>query len=379
MTETTAMSTIEGLKISQVEQPLKTSFSDAKVATGRQTPLTRVDVLSVEIIDSDGKTGIGFGYTLRAGGSALYALAKEIAPTLIGLPTAAIQDAWDRLAWRTNSLGAGGAAYQTIAAFDSALWDLKARRANLTLADLLGTYRRGAQVYNSGGQYLQASIDEMQAAAKESVARGIGGIKMKVGQPDWREDIRRIEAVRDAIGPDVALMIDANQQWTRSQARAFCSKVDDMGLTFIEEPLNARDYEGHGELAAALNTPIATGEMLTSYAEHAQLIAAGVSVNQVDAPRIGGITPFLRVMELARSQEVMLAPHFVMEQHLQMVTAYPTDGWVEHFDWLEDLFDERFELKEGRIWLPERPGFGLTLSDAARERTVATSTEGAAL
>jgi len=362
------MSEIETIRLSHILLPLSQGFADAKVATGRQTALTAIDVLAVEITSNDGITGLGFSYTLRAGGSAFFALAKEIGPMLIGCDSSDIAALWQKLAWRTNSLGAGGLAYQVIAAFDSALWDLKARQAGLPISKLLGSFRQSSPVYNSGGQYLQASIDEMRSAAKASIARGIGGIKMKVGQPDWRDDITRIEAVRDAIGPNVALMIDANQQWTRDEAIRFCRQVDRLGLAFIEEPLDARDYEGHQALTQALDTPVASGEMLTSYHEISQMVSHnGVRVLQPDAPRIGGITPFLRVIELADNAKLGMAPHFVMEQHVHLMCVNPTEGWVEHFDWLEPLFDERFGLKDGRIWLNADHGFGLTLSDRARD------------
>lgn len=365
------MSKIETILISQISLPLSQGFADAKVATGRQTALTSVDVLAVEITAETGEIGVGFSYTLRAGGSAFYALAKEIGPMLIGKDGSDIAALWEKLAWRTNSLGAGGLAYQVIAAFDSALWDLKAKEARLPLAKLLGAFRQSSPVYNSGGQYLQASIEEMQTAAKASVSRGIGGIKMKVGQPDWRDDITRIEAVREAIGPDIALMIDANQQWSRDEAIRFCRRVDHLGLTFIEEPLDARDYQGHQILTLALDTPVASGEMLTSYHEISEMVLQkGVRVLQPDAPRIGGITPFLRVIELANTHKLGMAPHFVMEQHIHLICVNPTEGWVEHFDWLEPLFEERFELKDGRIWLNTDHGFGLTLSDKAREFTL---------
>jgi L-alanine-DL-glutamate epimerase-like enolase superfamily enzyme len=365
------MSKIETILISQISLPLSQGFADAKVATGRQTALTSVDVLAVEITAETGEIGVGFSYTLRAGGSAFYALAKEIGPMLIGKDGSDIAALWEKLAWRTNSLGAGGLAYQVIAAFDSALWDLKAKEACLPLAKLLGAFRQSSPVYNSGGQYLQASIEEMQTAAKASVSRGIGGIKMKVGQPDWRDDITRIEAVREAIGPDIALMIDANQQWSRDEAIRFCRRVDHLGLTFIEEPLDARDYQGHQILTLALDTPVASGEMLTSYHEISEMVLQkGVQVLQPDAPRIGGITPFLRVIELANTHKLGMAPHFVMEQHIHLMCVNPTEGWVEHFDWLEPLFEERFKLKDGRIWLNTDHGFGLTLSDKAREFTL---------
>ncbi|OOY14332.1 mandelate racemase/muconate lactonizing enzyme family protein [Thioclava sp. DLFJ4-1] len=369
--------TISGLKLSHLVVPIAKPVSDAKVATGVQTPLAAVDLLLVEVATDAGLTGFGFTYTLRAGGTALMALAREIAPALIGEDPNRISYLWSRLAWRTNSLGEGGAAAQCIAAFDSALWDLKAKRAELPLAHLIGARREGVPVYNTSGQYLQATIPEMRDGAEAGIARGIGGIKMKVGQPDVAEDMRRIAALREVTEGRVALMIDANQQWTRPAARSFCRSVDEFGLSFIEEPLAARDHEGHGALAAQLATPIATGEMLTSVAEHRALISAGgAGFCQVDAPRIGGITPFLKVMAMAEEARIGLAPHFVMEQHLHLAAAFDGPVWVEHFDWFEPLFEERLEIRDGQIWLPRAPGFGLSLSGAARSMTKDTHSLG---
>lgn len=363
-------STITKIDLSHILVPLNLGFADAKVATGKQTPLTAVDLLVAEIETADGLQGIGFSYTLRAGGTAFLALAEEIAPMLVGQDSLQIEALWQKLAWRTNSLGVGGLAYQVLAAFDSALWDLKAKRANLPLAKLWGAHREGVRVYNSGGQYLQASIPEMQAAAKASIAKGIGGIKMKVGQPDWRADIERIEAMLEVTGNTIPLMIDANQQWSRSEALKFCRRVDQMGLYFIEEPLEARDYEGHGILSSRLDTPIASCEMLTSYDEVAAMVKAkGVSVLQADAPRMGGLTPFRRAMALAEAEKLILAPHFVMEQHLHVTAAYSGAAWVEHFDWFEPVFNERMDIHDGCIWLSDKPGLGLTLSQKARELT----------
>jgi len=358
---------IAGLRLSHIVQPIARPVSDAKVATGRQSPLGAVDILLVELVTHDGLSGMGFSYTLRAGGPALMALARELAPLLLDEDPNRISWLWERLAWRTNSLGEGGAAAQCIAAFDSALWDAKARRARLPLAHLLGAHRDAVPVYNTSGQYLQATIPEMRESAERALENGLGGIKMKVGQPDRRDDMRRIEALREVTEGRGALMVDANQQWSRPQARSFCAEIDGFGLAFIEEPLAARDHDGHGQLAARLATPIATGEMLTSVAEHKALLAAGgAGFLQADAPRIGGITPLLRVMALAEEARIGLAPHFVMEQHLHLAAAFSGPVWVEHFDWLETLFDERLEIADGCMLIPDRPGFGLTPSAEAR-------------
>jgi L-alanine-DL-glutamate epimerase-like enolase superfamily enzyme len=171
----------------------------------------------------------------------------------------------------------------------------------------------------------------------------------------------------DITAGNVPLMIDANQQWTRDEAIRFCKTVDHLGLYFIEEPLSARDYEGHGLLCAQFDTPIATGEMLTSFDEVSMLLKAkGADVLQADAPRIGGFTPFLKVMILAEADNLILAPHFVMEQHLHVAATYSLGAWVEHFDWFDSVFVEDVDIHDGKIWVSECPGLGLTLTDEAR-------------
>jgi L-alanine-DL-glutamate epimerase-like enolase superfamily enzyme len=166
-------------------------------------------------------------------------------------------------------------------------------------------------------------------------------------------------------------MIDANQQWDRVTALRFGRAVEHLGLEWIEEPVDAYDVEGHAQLAAALDTPIATGEMLCSVAEHLRMIQAGAAdIIQPDAPRIGGITPFLRLATLADHAGVQLAPHFAMEIHLHLAAAYPRETWVEHFEWLGPLFNERLEIRDGRMVVPDRPGLGLTLTDQCRAWTV---------
>ena len=146
--------------------------------------------------------------------------------------------------------------------------------------------------------------------------------------------------------------------------------MEQFNLIWIEEPLDAYDVEGHAQLAAALDTPIATGEMLTSFREHEQLILGNASdFVQPDAPRVGGISPFLKIMDLAAKHGRKLAPHFAMEVHLHLAAAYPLEPWLEHFEWLNPLFNEQLELRDGRMWVSERHGLGFTLSEQARRWT----------
>ncbi|WP_246080019.1 L-talarate/galactarate dehydratase [Nonomuraea mesophila] len=357
---------IESVRLRRYAVPLAAPVSDAKVATGRQRPLTRIDVLTCEVTTADGLGGLGFSYTTRAGTAAQYAHAAEIGERLLGRDPSDIGRVYDMLLWAGASVGRSGVAIQALAAVDVALWDLKARRAGLPLAKLLGSYRDAVRTYNTSGGYLQAPVEEVKARASESIASGIGGVKIKVGQPDMREDLRRLAAVREHLGADVPLMVDANQQWDRHAALRFGRAVEELGLVWIEEPLDAYDAEGHARLADALDTPIATGEMLSSVAEHVRLIdLRACDIIQPDAPRVGGITPYLKVAALADHAGLQVAPHFVMEIHVHLAAAHPSESWVEHIEWLSPLFDERLTIEDGRMLVPDRPGLGLSVADEA--------------
>jgi len=366
---------IERITLSLAYLPLSTPVSDAKVSTGRQKPLTEVAFLFAEIDTSQGHSGLGFSYSKRAGGPGLFAHAKEIAPQILREDPSDIARLWNKLMWAGASVGRSGLATQAIAAMDNALWDLKAKRAGLSLAKLLGAHRDSVQCYNTSGGFISTPIEQVLENVDRTVAAGIGGIKIKVGQPDFSADLNRLEAVSAHLKGRAALMVDANQQWERASALRAGRAFEQFGLVWIEEPLDAYDAEGHAQLAATLDTPIASGEMLTSVLEHSELMRLNaVDVIQPDAARVGGITQFLKIASLAEFKGLTLAPHFAMEIHIHLAAAYAKEPWVEHFDWLDPLFNERLETRNGRMIVPTRPGLGVTLSEQARAWTRAVET-----
>lgn len=365
---------IEQIILSLVYLPLKTPVSDAKVSTGRQKPLTEVALLFAEIDTAYGHSGLGFSYSKRAGGPALYAHAKEIVSQLLQEDPSDIGRLWNKLMWAGASVGRSGLATQAIAAFDNGLWDLKAKRAELSLAKLLGAHHDSVQCYNTSGGFISTPIEQVLENVERALDSGIGGIKIKVGQPDFKADLTRLETVKKHLSGRAALMVDANQQWERASALRAGRVFEQFDLVWIEEPLDAYDAEGHAQLAAALDTPIASGEMLTSVAEHSELIRLNaVDVLQPDAARVGGITQFLKILALAEHRGLTLAPHFAMEIHIHLAAACSKQPWVEHFDWLDPLFNERLDIREGRMLVPARPGLGVTLSEQARAWTRASA------
>ncbi|UUX34771.1 L-talarate/galactarate dehydratase [Fundicoccus culcitae] len=358
-------------KITQVEVkllkvPLAKPVSDAKVIMGKQTPLTHVWLTTATIKTEAGYEGYGYVYCKRNGGTAQYALAKEMAPLLIGEDPNDISRLWDKLLWSCISIGNSGVAVQGITPFDIALWDIKAKRANLSVSKLVGQRKDRVPCYNTTGGFLQDSIEEVIEHAHKVLEAGVGGIKIKVGQKDFMQDVKRVKALRKAIGDDVAIMVDANQQWDVSTALKAGRYLDEFNLVWLEEPVKAHDYKGHGRLSRSLETPIATGEMLTSFREGLPYFEErAFDVCQLDMPRIGGLTPFLNVLERCDENDLVLAPHYSMELHLPVTAMYGNDAWVEHFEWFEqvDLFNEKSVLDNGFMVVSDRLGFGLSFNE----------------
>lgn len=378
VSESPACDVITSIELRLVALPLRAPTSDAKVVMGRQKPLTEVAVLIARIATEEGYEGIGFSYSKRAGGEGLFAHACEVAPELLGADPSDIGRLWHKLVWAGASVGRSGVATQAIAAFDVALWDIKGKRARLPLAKLLGAHRDSVRCYDTSAGFLSTPLQGILDGAAELVEGGIGGLKIKIGQPDFAADLERLEALRELVGDDFPIMVDVNQQWSRLTARRFGSMLERFNLVWIEEPLDAYDVEGHAALVVALDTPIATGEMLTSALEHSRVIEASAAVVlQPDAPRVGGITPFLGIAAEADHHDLVLSPHFAMEIHLHLAAAYPGETWVEHFDWLHPLFHERATIRDGRMLLPTAPGLGVTLTDDVHELTVQVCSFGA--
>jgi L-alanine-DL-glutamate epimerase-like enolase superfamily enzyme len=350
LSETTSQDRIQWIRLSSCYLPLAQPISDAKVLTGRQKPMTEVAMLFAEIQTRDGHRGLGLSYSKRAGGPGQFAHASEIAPQLLGEDPSDIARLWTRMCWAGASVGRSGLSVQAIAAFDVALYDIKARRAGLPLAKLLGSQRESVRCYNTSGGFLHTPLDALRRNASASLERGIGGIKLKVGQPDCALDIRRVEAMRAHLGDETPIMVDANQQWDRPTAQRMCRVFEEFDLVWIEEPLDAYDHEGHAELIRHRSADFL----------------------MPDAPRVGGITPFLQIAAQAELAHLSLAPHFAMELHVHLAATCVHEPWVEHFDWLEPLFNERLDIADGRMIVPTRPGLGLSLSEQARRWTRAS-------
>jgi L-alanine-DL-glutamate epimerase-like enolase superfamily enzyme len=247
-----------------------------------------------------------------------------VTPAARGLPAdpGAI---WDGLWRRLREAGEGGVTTLALAALDTALWDCEERG----LVDALGRRRDAVPVYGSGVNR-HYSFEELTDQAHRWAAAGLEAVKVKVGGRPIPEDVERVSAVRDAVGPDVELMVDANQLWDLATAQDAIAALAPLRLHWVEEPLPADDLAGHVALRAAVDIPIAVGENLYTTYRFSDFLAAGAcDVVQPNVLRVGGITPFMRIAELAHAYDVPAMPHLLPELSGQLACALPLPAMVE--------------------------------------------------
>jgi L-alanine-DL-glutamate epimerase-like enolase superfamily enzyme len=325
------------------------------------------ETVFVELETADGAMGRGYAYTIGTGGSAIVELLDGyLLDQVIGTDASRPEAVWRAVYDSTRATMIGALTTLALAAIDTAVWDLRSRVLGVPLWQLAGGARDQVPLYDTEGGWLHLPQEELVANAAKAMTRGFHGFKAKIGKPSAAEDLARLSAVREVIGPDAALMVDANQAFTRDEAVRRARMLEPLDLMWIEEPMPADDVRGHTLLAAATRIPVAVGESLYSIGQFCEYLSTGAaSVVQPDVARIGGVTPWLKVAHLAEAFDVSVAPHFLMELHLSLASAVPNGRWVEWIPQLSALTTEPVETAGGRTIAPTSPGLGIPWNQAA--------------
>ncbi|MFK0242960.1 mandelate racemase/muconate lactonizing enzyme family protein [Microbacterium sp. NPDC090281] len=345
-----------------------------KVRTDAMQSFLKQETIIVTVETADGLTGRGYSYTIGTGGRATLSMLNEhLLATLVGEDSRLVEHLWRRLYDSTRATSIGVITALALAAVDTALWDLRAQRAVQPLWMIAGGHRRAVPLYDTEGGWLHVSVDELVDEARASSARGWKGVKIKVGKPSIGEDVSRIAAVREAVGRDVEIMVDANQSLTSAEAIRRAHAFEPFDLSWFEEPLPADDVTGHVRLAQSTSIPIAVGESMYSLGHFREYLERGAAgIVQVDVARIGGITPWLKVAHLAEAFNVQVSPHFLMELHVSLAAAIPNGRFVEHIPQLRAVTDSEIVIEDGHALAPMTPGLGIDWNlDALDDRTVA--------
>lgn len=324
------------------------------------------EIITVKV-RAGGVEGHGYAYTIGRGGRAVHALLEhDLAPLLAGRDATDIEALWQLMWQRLLYVGRGGLAAFAIAAIDIALWDLRGLRDKKPLYVLLGARAKEIPAYGSGVD-LPKPLDGLLKQTEGFLARGLPGVKVKIGKADPREDEARVAAVRKLIGDEVDLMLDANMAWSAEEALERGRRLERFNLYWYEEPTIPEDVAGHARLVRELSVPIAVGESLHSPHEFQRYVdERAAAVVQIDPVTNGGITASLRALGMANAAGLKASSHYTDELSAHLLCAAANAVYLEkHAFALDRYLEEPQRVVKGRVRPTETPGTGMRFADGA--------------
>ncbi|MCA9177078.1 MAG: mandelate racemase/muconate lactonizing enzyme family protein [Planctomycetales bacterium] len=330
--------------------------------------VANLEFIVTRITTDSGIVGVGFAYTTGIGGSAILALIDDYCGAmLIGRDPRQIERLWSFLHGQLHRSGTGGINTLALSAIDIALWDITAKSLGTPLHQLLGARRDSIPTYGSGID-LFLSKDELVAEVEGWLAEGHNAVKVKIGRDTAEDDLDRLLAVRKLIGPRRRLFVDANQRWSVPECMTRLQALSVVDIGWIEEPLHAEDIRGHADLRNLTRLPIALGESLYTRHQFADYLQANaVDFVQADVCRVGGISEWMKIANLAAAFHRPMAPHYLSEISVSVMCA------IDNADILECVrggsFTEMGALKSplrmenGHAFPFDAPGHGVDFDD----------------
>lgn len=344
---------------------------------GRENrPSNPRQLIIVQVYTDEGIIGIGIHAHSSPASLFEATLETVIKPLVIGEDPFYVERIWDKMYRSTYRYGRKGVVIGVISSIDIALWDIIGKSLNTPLYKLLGAYRDKVPVYASGGYYrLHNDVESLADQISGWVKEGYTTVKFKLGQNDVNSDIARVKAVREAIGPDVKLMVDALGRWnTPYNAIKITKQLEKYDLCWLEEPVPSENHEARAMVRRAFPTiPIATGEeQATRYGFLEMISANSVDIVMPDACVCGGVSELRKIANLAAAHDLLVAPHRSTEVNVHLAASIPNLFMTESFPmntpvyW--DVWKDKYEIKNGLITVPNRPGLGIELDEKAVEK-----------
>lgn len=365
------MAKIDSICVATARVPLDVATSFAtRTVSARDYGLVKVRAGGIE--------GIGFCYAGSSGGTLVAeAVEQLLAPLIIGSDSLLVEGLWQRMFQETVLHGRAGSVMRAISIIDCALWDLNARAAGLPLYNYLGAVVNDAvPAYASGGYYLPGKTPKKLGAEMAGyVKAGFRAVKMKVGRLSLREEEMRIKSAREAVGPDVKLMLDANNAWhDLPTAMQYIRRFEPYDPYWIEEPFFPDDIDNHARLAELTRITVATGEIGTGRWHFKEILDKGAAqILQADALVCGGISEWRKIAATAASYGATVCPHWFHDLHAHLVAATANARYVEFFP--DDqvlnfrrLIDVQLVQRNGTLVLPRTPGLGFRFDEKAIAR-----------
>jgi L-alanine-DL-glutamate epimerase-like enolase superfamily enzyme len=316
---------------------------------------------------------VGLGYTMLIGGfgarSVRAYLEESLIPLLIGENPLDVGRLWQKMYENDRGIRKKGVPVYAISAIDIGLWDILAKSMDQPVWRLLGAHADTVPVYGSGG-FLPYSVDQIVAEAEGFRALGCRHYKFKIGRPNLMENVERVRAVREALGDDMEILVDANQRWDVATNIRVAKLLEEYTLYWYEEPVLADNIAQCAEVARAITTPVATGENeYTRYGFRDLIDAKAAQFLNPDIHRCGGFSEMIKIAHLAAAYDVKIAPHLVPELSVQVLVSIPNGALVEFLAGSpDDLWRDPVEIVDGMMAPPDRPGHGMEFSADAIKR-----------
>jgi mandelate racemase len=339
----------------------------ARIATIADWPMILIDLFTEEGVTGHSYLEPYSAKTMRY----LVPMLEDLGVALRGMRLAPFE-LFDAARKSLHFVGYEGLSMIAVSGLDMAVWDAVSKAAGLPLCAYLGGTVGGVRAYNSNGLWLSDPAGLGDDALQLREEGGFTGLKLRLGREHPRDDVKAIDAVWSAVGEDMHLMADFNQGLQLGEALERCHMLDDLGLTWIEEPVVYDNYEGHARLAADLKTPIQIGENFYGPREMYKALQAGAcDYVMPDFMRIGGVTGWLRAAAIAGAAGVPISTHLYPEVAAHVMRVTETAHWLEWQEWSHPILQQPYKVQDGMLQIPDAPGVGIDWNEEAVERLTA--------
>ncbi|MFV0606474.1 MAG: mandelate racemase/muconate lactonizing enzyme family protein [Niabella sp.] len=348
---------IKNFEIFTAKAPLTKPIADATHT------LTEISFIVVRIYTKSGVSGEAYLLSFQYSPQAIIGALKDQGNYLIGEEVYNTVKIFENLNHANEYFGNEGINRWAQAAYNMAMWDAWCKYLQQPIWKVLGASAKKIPAYGSGGWISyskQELLDEVIGYAK----RGFKAVKIKVGKPDWREDLERLHYVREAVGNNVNIMMDANQGMSVPDALALARAARDIGIQWFEEPINHTDFEGYRLLRNQAGISLAMGEReYNSIALRELATRNALDIWQPDILRLGGVEAWRNSAALAGAFNIPVLPHYYKDYDVPLLATIPNGAGVESFDWIDNLIDNPVQFKDGFALPNNQPGWGFSFKD----------------